>query len=537
MKKRLIQGKDLTRELSEGSKKLADFVGSTMGPRGRNVILRSTAKTDDDGRVPADPIVTKDGVTVARFFDLEEGAKDVASQIIRESAIETNKKAGDGTTTATVLANAIFQEALSFIEMADDGYAVKNVKEGVEKAKEETLELLKNKKMPIKSKEDIKNIATISSNGNEEIGEMIALTMDKVGKNGSIVVEKGGSHETEVDYLEGFQFPKGFRSPRFINDKKNKKVHFDEETLIMVTDHDVDNPKKIYDIIKKASNDGRPFVLVASSVQGQALSAFIMNAKRGTLPAAVVTAPHHGKRRREFLQDLAVSVGANFICGEDGDRLKDASFDDLGGAESVEITNRSTTIIGGAGKVNEIKERIEGIEKQIEREDQIDKAEQLQDRVTRLSSGAAVIRVGGETRAELDEKKHRVDDAIEAVTSAQEEGVLPGGGVALLRLSRQIDPSEYKKRYRQGVKIFKSACEAPVEQMSKNSGIPAKIVKNKILSRDRFEFGFNFMEKEVMNLYKNGVIDPAKVTMNAVKNAVSSATTLLISNNAILEEV
>jgi len=517
--------KNLINSISDGCQKMADNVGSTMGPKGKNVILR---------REKQSPVITKDGVTVASFIDLENEFEDLGAQVIKQSAIETNKKAGDGTTTATIIANSIYQKSVKYL--LTDTIAPKSLKNGIQKLKPQILEYLDDKKVPVRSKEDIKHIATISSNGDESIGDMISLSVDKVGKDGSIIIKESGRTDTVVDFVEGYQFGRGYTSSKFINDERNKKVYYDKETLIFVTDHHIEDVTQMMPVLEKVAEDGRPLLMVSSEIKDQAHAALIMNSERGTMDVVSVNAPFYGERRSNFLEDLAVTVGANFISAETGDNLSTVSFDDLGVCNSIEITQNKTTIVGGKGDKSKINRRIDGIKKEIEREDNLDEAEKKQDRVARLSSGVAVIQVGASTKVELDEKKHRVEDALEAVKSAQEEGILPGGGTALLRASRELDLSGLGEDERQGARILKDALEAPVRVMSQNANDSPDVLVNKILDESRSQYGYDFITQEITDLLQSGIIDPKKVTRNAFENAVSSAATLLMSSNAIVEK-
>lgn len=514
--------------LSNGCQKIADNVGSTMGPKGRNVILRPK-KEDKKG----DPVITKDGVTVANFVDLENDFEDLAAQVIKQSAIETNKKAGDGTTTATILANEIYQQSVKYL--ITDSVAPKSIKNGILKLKGQVVDFLRENKRPVQSKEDIKHIASISSNGDEDIGDMISLAVDKVGKDGSIVVEESKKSDTVLEFQEGFQIPSGFISPKFVNDERNKKIKYDDKPLVLVTDHQIDDVSQMMETLKQVAKDGRPLLIVAGDVKGQALAALIMNKVRGTLDVAAVRAPFYGKERTKNLQDLAVAVGATFISGETGEDLSNVKFSDLGACESVEVTQGRTTLIGGKGSTKEIDDRIEGLKGMVESEDDLTKAEKLQDRVARLASGVAIIRVGGSTKVELNEKKHRIEDALEAVKSAQSEGVLPGGGTVLLRAAEALDMSDLEGDERIGGSILKKSLRAPVKVMSGNADISPDIISQKIINEKRMSHGFNFMTTEMTDLYEDGIIDPVKVTRNAFENAVSSASTLLMSSHAIVE--
>lgn len=518
---------DVIEKLSEGCQKLANNVGATMGPKGRNVLLDA----EDE-----DITSTKDGVTVAEFFELQDKFEDAGNKVIKQSAVETNDKAGDGTTTSTILANSIFQQSIKYI-LSSRSVTPKILKNCIEDRLDETLDFVDEVSRPIMGKEDVRNIATISSNGDEDIGKMIAEAVDKVGKDGSIVVEESGKITTNVEFVEGYQFGAGFASSEFINDERNSKVYYeDKNPLIFVTDHKVDDVREMMELLGKAKEDGRPLVFVASDIKGKALSALILNNVRNDMDVAAVKAPYYGERRKKFLGDLAMSVGAKFVSKDRGDRLQDVGFDDLGACDSIEITQGQTTIVGGKGSTEQIQKHVEGLREEVERKDDIEEAERVQDRITRLASGVAVIKVGASTRVELVEKKHRIEDALEAVRSAQEEGTLPGGGVVLLEAASKIDLDDYKGEERIASDIFKRSLEEPIRQMCRNADETPEVIMSKIEEEDDLEKGYDLMNGEICDLYESGIIDPTKVTKSALQNAVSSAVTLIMTNSVIVEE-
>ena len=445
----------LQKKLLDGANKLADNVASTLGPCGRNVLLKEHTK---------DPFITKDGVTVAQFVKLEDPFEDAAAQIIKQAAVETNSTAGDGTTTATVLARAILTESQKYIA---SGVPPVEIQRGLNLACKEVVYSLKDAAIPVTSIEDIRHVAAISANNDRQIGDIIAMAIERVGQDGSITIEESRSTETSVDIEEGFKIPSGWCAGAFVTDER-RSVMYHEEPLFLVTDHKIDNVEDILPILEMIAREARPLVVVAEDIEGQALAALIMNAVRGTLKVAAIKAPNYGEQRRAILEDLAVSVGATFISRKSGTKLKEVQMKDLGSAKFVESTRYTTTIVGGNSDHEEIEKRIESFKQDIKNAPDLSEAETIQDRITRLVSGVAVIRVGGSTEVEMIERKHRIEDALEAVRSAQEEGVVPGGGTALLRAvqSMVISTEGFSPGLINGAVILRAACEAPIRQMA-----------------------------------------------------------------------
>ena len=508
-------------KLMEGIDILADNVASTLGPRGRNVILHQKGKT---------PIITKDGVTVAKFVELDDKFQNVAVQILKQASEETNSNAGDGTTTATVLARAIFKEARKHVVA---GGSPVELKRGMDKAVAELIENLTSLSRPISSVEDIKDIATISANGDETIGSLVAMAIDQVGKDGAITIEEARSLETSLDVVEGFRFESGFLSPRFVTDERRGAVKY-ENCLVLVTDNKVEAVDDILPVLEVVARESRPLLIVADSVEGQALAALIMNAMRGTMKVAAVKAPFYGEQRRNLLKDLAVSVGATFVSTEAGVELRDATLKDLGTVKSIDITRSTTTLIGGECDDDLVEETIENLKCELADTSNLHLCEMTQDRITRLASGIGIIRVGAPTEVEMIEKKHRLEDALEAVRSAQLEGIIPGGGVALVRAASMTELNLDNQDQLNGAQTILNAIKEPVRQIATNAGDSPDIALG-IIEGAEEGHGIDFATGNVVNMFDAGIVDPLKVTKTALQNATSAASTLLTSGHAIIE--
>jgi chaperonin GroEL len=515
-------GTSLGEKILRGVNQLADNVASTLGPRGRNVILQEPG---------GNPIITKDGVTVAQFVNFEDPFENAAAAVIKQAAAQTNSMAGDGTTTATVLAREVLREAQRYIA---SGASPVELKRGMDIAVEGITTTLKEMAVEISDVEEIANIASISANNDRSIGDLIATAVDKAGKNGAITIEEARSLETSLDLVEGFRFDAGYAATAFINDERRGVVKYDESPLLLVTDYKLDAVEQILPILEVVAREGRPFVIVAEDIEGQALAALIMNAMRGTMKIAAVKAPRYGEERRGILKDLATSVGALFVSRESGVKLKDVQLDQLGVARSVAITKGETTIMGGKGKTSEIEERIEDLKTVLADTESLHECERIQERITRLASGIAIIRVGASTEVEMIEKKHRIEDALEAVRSAQEEGIVPGGGVPLIRAAEITQFEVDNEDQALGVEIVRKAVFAPIRQMAENAGESPDIIQT-IVSGLEGSSGYDFRNRTTCDLLDTGVIDPAKVTRCALQNAVSAAGTLITTNHAIIQ--
>tara|TARA_R110000824_G_scaffold400526_1_gene608199 strand:- start:1822 stop:3393 length:1572 start_codon:yes stop_codon:yes gene_type:complete len=511
----------LQQKIIRGANVLADNVASTLGPKGRNVLLQEKGKQ---------PFITKDGVTVAYFVELEDPFENAGAQILRQAAIETNSVAGDGTTTSTVIARAILRESQRFIA---SGVSPIELQRGIDLAVKEAVGNLEESARPVKSVADITHIASISANNDNTIGELIATAVDKVGQDGSITIEESRSLETSLDITEGFRFDAGFCAGAFITDERRGVMHYDEP-LFLVTDHKISAVEHILPALEMIARENRPLVVVAEDVEGQALAAMIMNAMRGTLKVAAIKAPMYGEERRNILADLATSVGAIFITRESGMKLTEIQMTDLGTAKFIESNKYTTTVVGGNCDYEALEERILALKQLIIDTASMTECNRIQERIVRLSSGVAVIRVGGATEVEMTEKKHRVEDALEAVRSAQQEGIVCGGGVALLHAGNSIAITSDNTDQAYGASVVQIACREPLRQMALNANEPPDIIIDKVLTA-RKNYGWNFRTGELTNLLSSGIIDPVKVTRVALQNAASCAGTLITTNYGIIQ--
>ena len=511
----------LQQKIIKGANVLADNVASTLGPKGRNVLLKEKGKQ---------PFITKDGVTVAHFVALEDPFENAGAQILRQAAIETNNEAGDGTTTSTVLARAILRESQRFIA---SGISPIELQRGIDLAAREVVDNLKKMSQPVKSVADIEHVASISANNDSTIGKLIATAVDKVGQDGSITIEESRSIDTSLDITEGFRFDAGFCAGAFITDERRGVMHYDEP-LFLVTDHKVSDVESILPVLEMIARENRPLVMIAEDIEGQALAAMIMNAMRGTLKVAAIKAPLYGEERRNILSDIATSVGATFITRESGSKLTDIQMTDLGTAKFIESNKYSTTIVGGNADYEAVEERISSLKQLIKDTESIDRCKSIQERIVRLSSGVAVIRVGGATEVEMTEKKHRIEDALEAVRSAQQEGIVCGGGTALALAAEKIAITTDEPQQAYGAAVIKEACREPLRQMALNANESPDIIIEKVLTASK-NYGWNFRTGELVNLFKSGVIDPVKVTRTALQNAASCAGTLITTNYGIIQ--
>ncbi len=511
----------LQQKIIKGANVLADNVASTLGPKGRNVLLKEKDKQ---------PFITKDGVTVAHFVALEDPFENAGAQILRQAAIETNNEAGDGTTTSTVLARAILRESQRYIA---SGISPIELQRGIDLAVREVVLNLNELSRPVKSVADIQHVATISANNDPTIGELIATAVDKVGQDGSITIEESRSLDTSLDITEGFRFNAGWCAGAFVTDERRGVMHY-EEPLFLITDHKISNVESILPVLEMIARENRPLVIVAEDIDGQALAAMIMNAMRGTLKVAGIKAPMYGEERRHILSDLATSVGSTFITRESGMKLTDIQMTDLGTAKFIESNKYSTTIVGGQSDYKNIEHRIGALKQLIKDTDSIDQCKRIQERIVRLSSGVAVIRVGGATEVEMTEKRHRIEDALEAVRSAQQEGIVCGGGTSLVIAAEKIAITTDNAQQAYGAIVVKEACREPVRQMALNANESPDIIIEKILTA-RKNYGWNFRTGELVDLFRSGIIDPVKVTRTALQNAASCAGTLITTNYGIIQ--
>jgi len=511
---------ELQQKIMNGVNLLADNVASTLGPRGRNVLLQEKNQT---------PFITKDGVTVAHFVSLDDPFENAGAQIIKQAAIQTNSDAGDGTTTSTVLARAILRESQKYIA---SGVSPIDLQRGIDIAVKEVVSNLTEAATPVATSDDIEHIATISANNDVSIGKLIALAVERVGQDGSITIEESRSLETSLDITEGFRFDAGYCAGAFVTDERRSVMHFDEP-LILATDHKISAVEQILPILEMVAREGRPLVIIAEDIEGQALAAMIMNAMRGTLEVAGIKAPMYGEERRNLLNDLAISTGATFITRQSGVKLNEVKMTHLGTAKFIESTKYNTTLVGGSCDYEAVEGRIETLKALIKDTESLPECSRIQERIVRLASGVAIIRVGGATEVEMTEKKHRIEDALEAVNSAQDEGIVAGGGVALLRASRSLIQTE-KGVNELAASIVAEACQEPIRQMALNAGQSPDLIIDQVTNAEQSE-GWDFRESRLTSMIRHGIIDPVKVTRTALQNAASCAGTLITTNYGIIQ--
>ncbi|MFM7207240.1 MAG: chaperonin GroEL [Planctomycetaceae bacterium] len=505
-----------------GVAKLARAVKVTLGPKGRNVILQKSFGS---------PTVTKDGVTVAKEIDLEDVYENMGARMVREVASKTSDVAGDGTTTATVLAEAVFNEGLKAVVA---GVNPVQMKAGIEKAVADITAKLKEMAIPVKGKKEMAQVAAIAANNDAEIGDLLAEAMDKVGKDGVITVDEGKSLKTEIEFVEGMQFDRGYLSPYFVTNPTQMQCVL-EDCYILVFEKKISSVKDIVPLLEAVVNAGKPLLIVSEEVDGEALATLVINRLRGTFQVCAVKAPGYGDRRKAMLEDIAILTGATAVFENLGMKLENLGLAELGRAKKVIVDKDNTTVIEGAGKSSDIKARIEQIRREIEAATSDYDREKLEERLAKLSGGVAKINVGAATESEMKEKKARVEDALHATRAAVEEGILPGGGVALLRASSQVKPKGLSDDETVGYQIVVRASRAPVTMISANAGQDGSIVCEKVLGGSG-NFGYNAATNEYEDLVKAGVIDPAKVTRTALQNATSVSTLLLTSDALIAEK-
>jgi chaperonin GroEL len=515
---------DARAKMLAGVNGLANAVRVTLGPKGRNVIIEKSWGS---------PTVTKDGVTVAKEVEFEDKFENMGAQMVREVASKTSDTAGDGTTTATVLAQAIFREGSKLVAA---GVSPMELKRGIDKAVGAMSEELKKLSKPTRNSEEIAQVGTVSANGDETIGRMLAEAMEKVGKEGVITVEEAKSMDSVLEVVEGMQFDRGYVSPYFVTDPQRMEVVL-EEPLILLHEKKISNMKDLLPVLEQVARQGKPLLIVAEEVEGEALATLVVNKIRGTLQAACVKAPGFGDRRKAMLQDMAVLTGGQVIAEELGLKLENVTLKDLGRAKKIVIDKDNTTIIDGAGAKKEIEGRCNEIRKQIDETTSDYDREKLQERLAKLVGGVAVIKVGAATESEMKEKKARVEDALHATRAAVEEGVVPGGGVALLRSVVALDGlgEALEDEQRAGLNIVRRAIEEPLRMISQNAGIDGSIVVEKVKG-GKGAFGFNAANETYEDLVKAGVIDPTKVVRTALQNAASVAALLLTTEAMIAEK-
>ncbi|MBS3739830.1 chaperonin GroEL [Candidatus Bipolaricaulota bacterium] len=511
---------DARRALQEGVNKLAKIVRITLGPRGRNVIL------DQDFGAPD---ITNDGVTIAEEQEYKDKFENMGAQLVKEVASETNDAAGDGTTTATILAHAILDEGFKNVAA---GANPEHLKRGIKLGTERIVEELKGKSRDLSTKEETAQIATISAN-DEEIGQIIADTMEEAGEDGVITVEESEGIDTYYELVEGMQFDREYLSPYFVTDSENMEVDL-EDPYVLITDQEIKNAQDFVPVLEKIAQTGKPLLVIADDVDGEALTTMVINKIKGTLDSVAVKAPGFGDRREAQLEDIATLTDGQLIAEDLGMDVSDTTIDMLGQAERVRVTDENTTIIGGKGSTDAIKGRVDKIDNQIASSDSDYDREKLEERKAKLVGGIAVIKVGAATETELDERKTRMEDALEATQAAVDEGILPGGGVALLRAADKINELDLDGDVEVGAQILKKAVKEPVKQLATNAGFEGAIIAERLLEKEE-EIGFDVLLEDYTNMLEKGIIDPTKVTRSAIQNAASVASMLLSTDGLVVD--
>jgi chaperonin GroEL len=523
MAKELLFSDDARKKMLSGVEQISKAVKVTLGPRGRLVML--------DKKFGA-PTITKDGVSVAKEVELEDAFENMGAQLLKEVASKTNDVAGDGTTTATVLAYSMVKEGLKAVAA---GITPIEIKRGMDKAVNLAVEEIQKNAKEVKGTEEVQHVATVSANNDSEIGEILASAIQKVGKDGVITVEESKTMETTTDYVEGMQFDRGYISSYFVTDRERMETVFDDP-YILITDKKIASMKDLLPLLEKVAQSGKPLVIIAEDLEGEALATLIVNALRGTLKTCAVKAPGFGDRRKAMLEDIAILTGGQVITEELGLKLETAELEQLGQAKSVKIDKENTTIVDGAGNSKDIKDRVSEIKAQIEESSSDYDSEKLKERLAKLSGGVAVINIGAATEVEMKEKKHRVEDTLAATRAALEEGIVAGGGLALIQAALALDKTELKLSddEKVGFKIVKRALEEPMRQIAENAGVDGSVVADKAKNGKK-GVGFDAAKLEWVDMIEAGIIDPAKVTRSALQNAASIASLLLTTECAITD--
>ncbi|MBH2006777.1 MAG: chaperonin GroEL [Myxococcaceae bacterium] len=520
--KEIIFDTNAREKLLRGVNTLANTVKVTLGPKGRNVVIEKSWGA---------PTISKDGVTVAKEVELADKFENMGAQMVKEVASRTSDNAGDGTTTATVLAQAIYAEGSKYVAA---GHNPMEIKRGLDKATRVLVEELKRQSKPTKDHREIAQVGTISANGDHTIGEIIAQAMEKVGKEGVITVEEAKSLETTLEVVEGMQFDRGYLSPYFVTNAERMQVQLDDP-YILVYEKKISNLKDMLPVLEQVAKSGRPMLIIAEEVEGEALATLVVNKLRGTLNICAVKAPGFGDRRKAMLEDIATLTGARFVSEDMGVKLESVGLADLGRAKRVTVDKDNTTVIDGSGQTDAIQARIKQIRGQIEETTSDYDREKLQERLAKLAGGVAVVRVGAATEIEMKEKKARVEDALHATRAAVEEGIVPGGGVALIRALKALDGLEVLPNEKFGVELLKRACEEPLRMIATNAGHEGSIVVNKV-KEGTGTFGFNAANEEYGDMIAWGIMDPTKVTRTALQNAVSVSSLLLTTEAMIADK-
>ncbi len=522
MSKELRFSEEARSAILRGVNTLANAVKVTLGPKGRNVVIEKSFGA---------PLVTKDGVTVAKEIELENKFENMGAQMLKEVASKSADDAGDGTTTATVLAQAIFREGAKIVSA---GHNPVSVKRGIDKAVQFVTEELRSTAKEIKGKKEIAQVASISANNDPVIGELLSDAMDKVGREGVITIEESKSAETYLDVVEGMQFDRGYLSPYFITDSERMETVL-ENAYVLIFDKKITNMKDLVGVLEGVAKSGRPLLIIAEDIEGEALATLVVNRLRGTLQVCAVKAPGFGDRRKAMLEDIAILTGGTVISEETGMKLEQASIEDLGEAKRIVVDKDNTTVVDGTGNKKEIEARVSQIRTQIEDTSSDYDREKLQERLAKLVGGVAVIHVGAPSEIEMKEKKARVEDALNATRAAVEEGIVAGGGTALLRASKVLEDKEFADEEQFGLTIIRKACEEPIRQIAANAGLDGSIILDRVMSNKSDSYGYNAFSEEFEDLIKAGVIDPVKVTRAALQNASSVASLMLTTETMIAD--
>jgi chaperonin GroEL len=522
MSKEIRFSEDARGLILRGVNTLANAVKVTLGPKGRNVVIEKSF---------GGPLITKDGVTVAKEIELENKFENMGAQMVKEVASKTNDDAGDGTTTATVLAQAIYREGAKIVTA---GHNPMTIKRGIDKAVEAIRKELVTLAKPVKGPKEVAQVGTISANNDSEIGEMLAKAMEKVGKEGVITIEESKTAQTELDVVEGMQFDRGYLSPYFVTNAERMEASL-ENAYVLIHDKKVSSMRDLVPVLEGVARSGRPLVIIAEEVEGEALATLVVNKLRGTIHVCAVKAPGFGDRRKEMLTDIAILTGGEVIAEEMGHKLENVTIEHLGSAKRIVIDKDNTTIINGAGKKVDIEARVKQIRAQIEETTSDYDKEKLKERLAKLAGGVAVVHVGAPSEVEMKEKKARVEDALNATRAAVEEGIVAGGGAALLRASRAIDKLKLTDGEEFGAKIIKRACEEPLRQIAANAGLDGAIVIDRVLQEKSSSWGYNALTDEYCDLVQAGVIDPVKVVRCALENAASVSSLMLTTETMIAE--
>ena len=522
MSKELRFSEEARAAILSGVNALANAVRVTLGPKGRNVVIEKSFGS---------PTITKDGVTVAKEIDLDNKFENMGAQMVKEVASKTNDDAGDGTTTATVLAQALYKEGSKIVSAGHNPTAIKK---GMDKAVRTIITELQALGKPVNNDEEITQVATISSNNDSEIGKMISEAMNKVGREGVITVEESKTAQTELEVVEGMQFDRGYLSPYFVTNAERMESSL-ENVHILIFDKKISQLKDLVGILESVAKAGKPLLIIAEDIEGEALAALVVNKLQGALKVVAVKAPGFGDRRKAMLEDIAILTGGNVISEDLGRKIEQATLSDLGTAKRILVDKDNTTIIDGAGEKKDIEARVTTLRNQVEDTTSEYDKEKLKERLAKLSGGVAVIHVGAPSEVEMKEKKARVEDALNATRAAVEEGITAGGGTALLRAALKVNKDDFSEDERPGAIIVKKSCESPIRQIASNAGLDGAIVVDRVLSNNSSNYGFNAHKEEYEDLVKSGVIDPVKVVRCALENAASVASLMLTTETMIAE--